>query len=184
MCKQGRGYVCNSWLHKLERCKGVNNWGFWITSILNSISTVLTSHWKLTRMLVSWYLASMINRKKFNRAYLCKVLENIIFLARQGLPMRGNWVSPDDSEARWWFGAKLKFSPATAFAWKGWSCCSSYHATWMWKYTDHHIWNKFLLQILALGHLHKIVTSIRESGYFSLEADEVTDTSNKEQLVV
>jgi len=30
----------------------------------------------------------------------------------------------------------------------------------------------------------KIAYSIRESGYFALEADEVTDVSNKEQLVV
>ena len=36
--------------------------------------------------------------KETNRAYLHKVLENIIFLARQGLPMRGNWVFPDNSE--------------------------------------------------------------------------------------
>lgn len=33
-----------------------------------------------------------------NCAYLRKVLENIIFLAGQGLPMRGNWESPDDSK--------------------------------------------------------------------------------------
>jgi len=51
------------------------------------------------------------------------------------------------------------------------------------KYTDHHIQNE-LLQILALGHLRKIASSIRESGYFALEADEVIDVSNKEQLVV
>ena len=38
--------------------------------------------------------------KEINHAYLCKVLENITFLVRQVLPMRGNWVSPspDDSE--------------------------------------------------------------------------------------
>ena len=36
--------------------------------------------------------------KETNRAYLCKVLENIIFLARQQLPIRGNWESPDDSK--------------------------------------------------------------------------------------
>ena len=30
-------------------------------------------------------------QKAINRAFLRKVLENVIFLARQGLPMRGNW---------------------------------------------------------------------------------------------
>ena len=31
-------------------------------------------------------------QKAINRSYLSKVLENLIYLARQGLPMRGNWV--------------------------------------------------------------------------------------------
>ena len=51
------------------------------------------------------------------------------------------------------------------------------------KYTDHHIQNK-LLHVLSLGHSCKIATNIRESGYFCLEAGEVTDSANKEQLVV
>ena len=51
------------------------------------------------------------------------------------------------------------------------------------KNTHHHIQNG-LLQILVLDHLRRIARNICESGYFSLEADEVTDTSNKEQLVV
>lgn len=31
-------------------------------------------------------------QKAINRSYLSKVLENLIYLARQGLPVRGNWV--------------------------------------------------------------------------------------------
>ena len=31
-------------------------------------------------------------QKAVNRAYLGKVLQNVVFLARQGLPFRGNWV--------------------------------------------------------------------------------------------
>ena len=31
-------------------------------------------------------------QKAINCSYLSKVLENVIYLARQGLPMRGNWV--------------------------------------------------------------------------------------------
>ena len=31
-------------------------------------------------------------QKAINRSYLSKVLENLIYLARQGLPMTGNWV--------------------------------------------------------------------------------------------
>ena len=39
------------------------------------------------------------------------------------------------------------------------------------KYTDHHVQNE-ILQIMA--------DEIRNSGYFVLECDEVTDASNKE----
>lgn len=51
------------------------------------------------------------------------------------------------------------------------------------KYTDHHIQNE-LLKILALGHLRSIAANINKSGYFTLESDEVTDASNKEQVIV
>ena len=40
------------------------------------------------------------------------------------------------------------------------------------------------MQILALNHLRKTASMINEAGYFSLESDEVTDTSNKEQVIV
>ena len=30
--------------------------------------------------------------KAVNRVYLSKIFENILFLGRQGLPMRGNWI--------------------------------------------------------------------------------------------
>ena len=32
-------------------------------------------------------------QKEVNRSYLLKILQNLIYLAHQGLPMRGNWVS-------------------------------------------------------------------------------------------
>ena len=36
-------------------------------------------------------------QKAVHRAYLSKVLENVIFLARQGLSFRGNW-EPTEKE--------------------------------------------------------------------------------------
>ena len=39
--------------------------------------------------------AQHANQKAINRAYLAKILQNIIFLARQGLPMRSNWVDDE-----------------------------------------------------------------------------------------
>lgn len=51
------------------------------------------------------------------------------------------------------------------------------------KYTDHHIQNE-LLKILGNRHLRKIAKDINDAGYFALESDEVTDSSNKEQVIV
>ena len=51
------------------------------------------------------------------------------------------------------------------------------------KHTDHHIQNK-VLKILANRHLRRIAANINEAGYFALESDEVTDSSNKEQVIV
>ena len=114
--------------------------------------------------------------KSINRAYLAKILQNIIFLARQGLPMRGNWV---DDET---FGGcerdsnfhQLLLLRATIF---------DIMKRKTNKYTDHHIQNE-LLKILAHRHLRKIAMNINEAGYFALESDEVTDSSNKEQVIV
>ena len=40
--------------------------------------------------------AQHANQKLINQAYLAKILQkNIVFLARQELPMRGNWVDDD-----------------------------------------------------------------------------------------
>lgn len=36
--------------------------------------------------------AEHAQQKAINRSYLSKVLQNLIYLARQGLPLRGNWV--------------------------------------------------------------------------------------------
>ena len=51
------------------------------------------------------------------------------------------------------------------------------------KYTDHHIQNE-LLQLIAFQHLHTIAKNIRDSGVFAQEADEVTDSANKEQVII
>jgi len=37
--------------------------------------------------------AEHAKQKAVHRFYLSKVLQNLIYLAHQGLPMRGNWVS-------------------------------------------------------------------------------------------
>ena len=51
------------------------------------------------------------------------------------------------------------------------------------KFTGQYIQDK-LMKIVACCHLSKISDLIRDAGYFILEADEVTDLSNKEQLII
>ena len=57
------------------------------------------------------------------------------------------------------------------------------HAPRVNKYTDHHIQNE-VLKILARRLLRKIAMDINEADYFALESDEVTGSSNKEQIIV
>ena len=52
-----------------------------------------------------------------------------------------------------------------------------------WKFTDHHIQNE-VLKVVALGQSREITSEICESGYFALESDKVTDSSNQEQIIV
>lgn len=120
-------------------------------------------------------------QKAINRAYLRKVLENVIFLARLGLPMRGNWISADEEGG----ASELhsNFHQLLLLRAKDDPSFLDILQQKTRKYTDHLIQNE-LLQILALGHLRKIAADINEAGYFTLESDEVTDSSNKEQVIV
>ena len=40
--------------------------------------------------------AGNYNQRAIKRAYLQKVLQNVVFLARQGLLFRGNWIPSED----------------------------------------------------------------------------------------
>ena len=50
------------------------------------------------------------------------------------------------------------------------------------RYTDHHIRDE-LLKLLGQNHLRRITSDINEAGYFALQADEITNSSNQEQVV-
>ena len=58
----------------------------WVAGLVMSKYTDIGEH----------YAAGSNNQKAINRAYLQKVLHNVIFLARQGLPFRGNWIPSED----------------------------------------------------------------------------------------
>lgn len=50
------------------------------------------------------------------------------------------------------------------------------------KYISHHIQNE-LLQVMTLKVTREIANAIRRAIYYTLMADEVTDGSNREQVV-
>ena len=65
--------------------------------------TLVKSHRDIAEMMSTEHE----KQKAVNRAYLSKVLENVVFLARQGLAFRGNWV-PAEKEGE--AGAKVNFN--------------------------------------------------------------------------
>ena len=122
----------------------------------------------------------LVKQKAANRIYLSKILQNLIYLARQGLPMRGNWVSIDGGSG---CEEDSNFHQLMLLRAHDDESILSIMKQKTRKYTDHHIQNE-ILQIMALTHLRTIAGEIKNSGYFVLECDEVTDASNKEQVIV
>jgi hypothetical protein len=113
--------------------------------------------------------------KADNRRALCTILSTLRFLARQGLPLRGNYVSDDGSESSSNFMQLLQLRTEDV----------PVLATWLQKsqdrFTSPMIQNE-LLEIMAMTVLRKIAEKIA-GKQFSIMVDETTDVSNTEQLV-
>ena len=127
------------------------------------------------------YAAGSNNQRAINRTYLQKLLQNIIFLARQGLLFRGNWIPSEDGsggcekESNFYQLILLRANDDPGML--------DIMRRKTNKYTDHHIQDK-LIKLLAHSHLRRIAADIKAVGCFAVEADEVTDSSNKEKVVV
>ncbi len=111
-------------------------------------------------------------QKVLNRKYLLNIAQTIRYLCRQGLALRG---SGNDIDSNFLQLLHLR-------------ACDDVVIQRMLeqksdKYTSPQIQNE-LIKILSMNILREIACSIQESRYFSIMADEVTDNSNKEQLVV
>ena len=111
-------------------------------------------------------------QKVENWRCLTKVLENIVFLEKQVIALRGD----SDDKTGYFYQLLLlqsKDDPALL------KCIS--------KTYDHHITPQAqneMPKLLALKFLRKIATDIRSSGRYSILADEATDVSNTQQLVI
>ena len=110
--------------------------------------------------------------KAINRKMFMMILQNIRFLSRQGLALRGGDADVDSN-----FIQLLHL--------RGLDCPEI--EPWMKKktnkYTSHDIQNE-CLQIMALQILREVSQRIRDSACYSILADECTDIANKEQFTI
>lgn len=116
--------------------------------------------------------STLATEKRDNRCYILKVAETIKFLARQGIPLRGDG---DEADSNFMQLLHLRVADDPQMV----SCMQQRRD----KYTSPQIQNE-LLKIMAVNVLREIATSIQKAKFFSLMADEVTDASNKEQVIV
>ena len=101
-----------------------------------------------------------------------KILQNLRFLARQGLSLRGHG---DGSDSNFIQLLRLRAFDSPAVL------------SWMEKKTDKYMSSDIqneCLQIMALSILRQISANIIRNGFFTIMADECTDIANKEQFVV
>ena len=110
--------------------------------------------------------------KKANREYLLKVIQNVRFLARQGLALRGDGKEEDGNFIQLLYLRSEDDPSIRRYLQKATD-----------KYSSRHIQNE-LLQVMALKVTREIASAIRTASYYTLMADEVTDASNREQVVV
>lgn len=110
--------------------------------------------------------------KSQNRQMLMKILSNVQFLARQSLPFRGDG---DESESNFIQLLLLRGTDDTRV--KEWVQKKTN------KYTSAEIQNE-LIRIMALQVLREIACNLHNTPFYTIMADETTDSSNKEQFVV
>ena len=115
--------------------------------------------------------------KMKSRKVLLVILGNIRYLARQALPLRGNWNLETGSEENSNFYQLLKLRAEE----------NSEILDWLRrkddKYTSPVIQNE-ILEAIALCMLRKISQNKQNATFFTIMADKTADISNKEQLVV
>ena len=106
-----------------------------------------------------------------NRDNLLKLFQNIQFLSRQGIALRGH----DEQNSNFIQLLHLRSIDDSKIL--------EYLASKTDKYTSHQVQNE-MLQVMALRILREICDLIRGAAFYSIMADEVTNSSNREQVVV
>jgi len=122
---------------------------------------------------VSESLSAQLSKEKLeHRRCFLKILSNIRFLGRQGLPLRGHG---DEEDSNYLQLMKLRAEDDLKIN------------DWLKKKTDKYTSpdsQNEILKIMGLSVLRQVVDSIHSAPFYSLMIDETTDVSNKEQVVV
>ena len=106
------------------------------------------------------------------RQCFLKVLSNIRFLARQGLPLRGHG---DESDSNFIQLMKLRGQDDSRIA------------SWLQKKTDKYTapdMQNEIIKVMAMQTLRKIATLLQSAPFLSVMVDETTDVANQEQVVI
>ena len=107
-----------------------------------------------------------------NRQCFLKLLANVKFLSRQGLPFRG---SGDGSDSNFLQLLKLRGEDDPRIL--NWIKKKSD------KYTSPQIQNE-IIKLFAFQVLREIATAMHTAPFFTIMVDETTDVSNREQVVI
>ena len=118
-------------------------------------------------------LSSQHVKEKSERRHLfMKILQNIAFLAHQGLPLRGDG-NEDDLNYIQLLNLRAIDDP--------------WIIEWLQKRSDRYmspVIQNEMLKIMALKVIQKIAKFLQDSEFFTIMADETADASNKEQVVI
>lgn len=106
---------------------------------------------------------------KENRECLLIIIDNIRYLLRQGLPLRGNTENESN------FNQLLEKDKRKNPKFAEWLRKKS------GKYTSHAIQDE-IIEIIAMKILRKVVKKIKDADFYSIMADETADVANIEQL--
>jgi hypothetical protein len=117
------------------------------------------------------------SERKFNRKMLLLVISSLRFLARQGLPLRGDWIKESAAEENSNMYQLLQLRTQDNPDLSKWLMRGNN------KYTSPVIQNE-MLETMANAILSEISENIRGATFYSIMADETADVSNKEQLVI
>ena len=114
---------------------------------------------------------AVTKEKETNGSMLMIIFQNLQFLSRQGLPLRGH----DSEDSNFIQLLRLRGNDKP--------CVSEWLNKKADKYTSPEIQNE-ILALMSHMILRKIAEQIHKAEYFTLMADECVDIANQEQLAV